>query len=104
MAKDSLLGYFIKYADESSEIERDKLYQRMRDTYLKGVKRISFKCTVEHTVIIEGHAKDIKGVVMGEFITNVSFLPVEQQIEAYIITKWTILKFGNDLSYEIKQL
>jgi len=104
MAKDNLLGYFIKYADESSQIERDRIYQRMRDTYFRGIKRISFKCTVEHTIIIDGHPKNIKGVVMGEFITNVTILDVAQQVEAYILTQWAVFKFGNDLSYEIKQL
>lgn len=104
MAKETLLGYLIAYAEETSVIERDRLFQKLRDKYFKGVKIISYKCTVEHTVLVDGHAKDIKRVIMGTLITNVSHIDIEQQIEAEILTKWKIIKFGNDLKYEIKQL
>lgn len=104
MAKENLLTHLSAYADETSVIERDRKYQRLRDMYFKNIKRVIYKCTVEHTVLVDGHAKDITGVVMGDFITNVSLITVEQLIEADMMNKWNIIKFGNDLKFEIKSI
>lgn len=104
MAKENLLTHLSAYADETSVIERDRLYQRLRDVYFKNVKRVIYKCTIKHTVITDGHAKNITGVVMGEFITNISLIEVAQLVEADIVLKWKVLQFKNDLTFEIKQI